>query len=143
MAYLIPDDLKTHIRSEILDAISRGDATIITIAIDVAVAEAKSYCSRFNLVKLFDDADPDFVDDPNLLNNVKSLACWKIITLASPNVRMELFRTNYEDAIDWFKLVQTGKADPAWPVTADDVDTDRKEGTDIQYSSNKKRYNHY
>ena len=143
MAYLISDDLKTHIHSEILDAISRGDATIISEAIDAAIAEAKSYCSRFDLVKLFDDADPDFEDDPNLFKNVKALACWNIVTLASPNVRMELFRTNYEDAVAWFKLVQTGKADPDWPVPSDDTDTDRKEGSEIQWQSNTKRINHY
>lgn len=143
MAYLIADDLKTLIHSEILDAISRGDATIIDDAINSGIAEAKSYCSRFDLDKLFDDADADFVDDPNLLNKVKALVCWQIIILANPNIRMDLFRTNYEDAIAWFKLVQTGKADPGWPVPEDDADTDRKEGSEIQWQSNTKRCNHY
>jgi hypothetical protein len=143
MAYLIADDLKTHIHSEILDAISRGDATIIDEAINVGIAEAKSYCSRFDLDKLFDDADDDFVDDPNLLHKVKAIVCWHIITLANPNVRIELFRTNYEDAIDWFKLVQNGKADPGWPVPEEDDDSDYNEGSEVQFQSNTKRTNHY
>jgi hypothetical protein len=143
MAYLVKADLKTHIYSTVLDEIDRGDATIITLQIDAAVAEAKSYCRRFDLVKLFTDTDPNFVNDKNLLDKVKDLACWKIIKLANPNVNIELFRQNYEDAIQWFVRVQTGKADPGWPVPADDTTTDRKEGSEIQFESNTKRSNHY
>lgn len=143
MAYLIKDDLKTHMHQEILNAISRDDDTIITTQIDTAIAEAKSYCSRFDLDKLFDDGNADFVDDPNLLDKVKDIACWKILKLSNPNVNIELFRMNYEDAIAWLKLVQSGKADPDWPVPSDDEDTDRVEGSEVQWESNTKRTNHY
>ena len=143
MAYLAKADLKTHIYIAIITEIDRGDTTIIPLQIDAAISEAKSYCSRFDLVKLFDPAATGFVDDKNLLDKVKDLACWKIIKLANPNVNMELFRTNYEDAISWFEKVQSGKADPGWPVPADDVDSDIKEGSQVQMQSNTKRENHY
>lgn len=143
MAYLIKDDLKTHLHQEILNAISRDDDTIIDTQINTAIAEAKSYCSRFDLDKLFDDGNADFVDDPNLLDKVKDIACWKILKLSNPNVNIELFRMNYEDAIAWLKLVQSGKADPDWPVPEDDEDSDRIEGSEVQWESNTKRTNHY
>jgi phage gp36-like protein len=143
MAYLIADNLKTHLHQEILSAITRDDATIINTQIDAGIAEVKSYCSRFDLDKLFDDANDDFVDDPNLFNKVKDVVCWQILALANVNISLDLFRTRYEDAIAWLKMVQSGKADPGWPVPEDDEDTDRVEGSEVQWQSNTKRNNHY
>lgn len=141
MPYFAKEDLVTHIREEILDAIDRGDNTLIPMQIEAAVAEAKSYCSRFDVDTIF--ADDDAFGDANLLDKVKDIACWKIIKLANPNIKIELFRANYEDAIEWFKLVQSGKADPDWPVEAEDTDTDIKEGSQVQLSSNTARNNHF
>lgn len=143
MAYLIADNLKTHIHQEKLAAITRDDATIIDEQILAGIGEAKSFCSRFDLDKLFDDANADFVNDANLLLKVKDIVCWNILTLSNPGLDLELFKLKYEYAIDWFKMVQNGKADPGWPVPEDDSDTDRVEGSEVQWESNTKRTNHY
>jgi hypothetical protein len=143
MAYLIPDNLKTHISSNIIDDITRGDATIITEQIEVGIAEAKSYCSRFDLTKLFDDTDAEFVDDKNLLSKVKDIVCWHVLTLSNKNVRIDLFSKRYDDAIAWLKMVQSGKADPDWPVPSDDEDTDKTEGSDVQFISNDRQTHRY
>ena len=127
-------DLQTHIYSENLDAISRGDDTLITRAIAAGIDEAKSYLSvKYDVAAIFADT-PGGTTDQNLLNKTKDLA--------NPNINLELFRTAYEDAIDWFTKILKGQMNPVgWPLREDDPDTDYEEGGSLQWSSNTKRNN--
>lgn len=157
MEYLNKSDLQTHIYGENIDTITRCEDTVVTRAISAGIAEAKSYLSRYNVAYLFWDGitvpDPvpswwyigiKPITDENLKNKVKDLAAWHLVKLANPNINLELFRTAYEDAIDWFKLVQSGKATPQdWPRQVDDPDTPYAEGGSIQWTSNPKRSNHF
>lgn len=144
MAYLIQGDFKTHIYAETLTAITRADATIVPIAITEAIATAKGYLSRFNRTKLFDPTATGYVADAQLLAIVKDIAVWRMIRLGNPNIKLELARTNYEDAIEWLEKVQKGIIDPeGWPYQVDDEDTDNPEGSQIAYKSNDKRTNGY
>lgn len=144
MAYLVKDDLKTHIYAELVTEISRSDNTIVTAAINEAVTTAKGYLSRYNRTKLFDDAATGFVNDPQLLSCVKDITVWRMIRLANPNLSVEMARTNYEDAIAWLKDIQKGVVDPeGWPYVDDDTDTDGDESEAVRYMSNEKRNNHY
>lgn len=144
MAYLVKADLASHLYSENIDEITRADDTKVTTAINAAIAEAKGYLSRYNVVKLFDDADADFVDDPALEDHVKSIAVWKLLRLCNVNIPLEVMRTNFEDAIAWLKDVQKGMVDPdGWPYKDDNADTGYVEGSTIQISSNDKRTNHF
>ncbi len=114
---------------------------IVETKINAAISEVKSYLSKYDLEALFAD-DAEF-DQENLKEIVKYVACWKLVSLANPNVNIELFRTNYKDAIDWLKLVQQGKAEPqGWPFPQDDPATPGNENTSVQWSSNKKRRQH-
>lgn len=135
-------DLQTHIYSENLDAISRGDDTLITRAIAAGIDEAKSYLSvKYDVAAIFADT-PGGTTDQNLLNKTKDLAAWHLIKLANPNINLELFRTAYEDAIDWFTKLLKGQMNPVgWPLREDDPDTDYEEGGSLQWSSNTKRNN--
>ncbi len=118
---------------------------IVAKSITAAVAEAKSYLSRFDLLKLFGtDVDVPTVEDEHLKSIVKDIACWKLVRLANPNIDLALFRTIYEDALKWLTLVQSGKADPAgWPYPEDNPDTDYNESAGVQWDSNLKRRQHY
>lgn len=150
MAYLTSTDLQTHIYGENITAITRSDATLVTRAIDAAIAEAKSYMGRYNIAYLFWDGVTlpkptgagDVIQDENLKNKVKDLAAWHLIKLANPNINLDLFRTGYEDAIDWFKGIMRGQSAPfGWPLRVDDPTTDYVEGGALQWSANKKRDN--
>lgn len=152
MAYLTKTDLATHIYGENINTITRSDDTIVDRAIAAGIAEAKSYLGRYHLNHLFwDGALPapagvtgQPVEDENLKNKVKDIAAWHLVKLANPNINLELFRTAYEDAIDWLKLVQSGKSSPyGWPYFVDDPDTPYVEGGPIQWTSNPKRSNHF
>lgn len=144
MAYLLAGDLDTHIYSENRDEIVRDDAGIIDQCITAAIAEAKSYLSRFDLLAIFgtDVIDATFADE-NLKNKVKDIAVWQLVCLANPNIKMEVARTRYEDAIKWLTMVQKGTADPGFPMPVDDADTDYDESAGVQWDSNPKRENHF
>lgn len=151
--YLSVGDFNSHLYPEIVSEITRdyvpGDdgssSAIATAAINEAIAEAKSYLSRFDLLKLFGtDAIDATVEDEHLKSRVKDIAVWRLVRLANPNISMELARTNYEDAIRWFKDLQKGNADPeGWPYKPTELSTPLTEGTAIGYSSNQKRRNHF
>jgi hypothetical protein len=141
--YKATDTSKTYI----WNGVAYEEITVFDIvaeAINAAIAEAKSYLSRFDRTKLFDDTDPDFVNDINLKSKVKDIACWQLIKLANPNIDVAMFRVAYEDARSWFRDIQKGNADPeGWPYPADDADTCYKEDNTVQWHSECKRDNHY
>lgn len=122
---------------------------IIALAISSAIAEAKSYLNRYDLVKLFGDPTTDPVTEPEVLSEhlkslVKDIACWHLVKLANPNVNLELFRTGYEDAIKFLEKVMKGQADPdGWPYKEDDPLTPGNENQGIQWSSNTKQTQHF
>ena len=139
MPLLTAADLQTHIYPEITDVITRSNTSIVTIAINNAESEAKSYLNRFDIVTMFNTT----YTDQWLKSLVKDIACWHIIKLANPNINMELFRASYEDAISYFKNVMKGNVDPLWPLRIDDPETPFDESGHISSSSNIKRSNHY
>lgn len=118
---------------------------IVVKGINSAIAEAKSYLNRYDLLKLFGDDETDpVVESEHLKNLVKDIACWHLIRLANPNVNLELFRTNYQDAIKFLEKVMKGQADPdGWPYKEDDPETANDESSGVQWESNPKRVQHF
>ena len=144
MPYLQIEDLKTHIYPENADEISREDDEIIEKAIAAAIDEAKGYMSRFDLLKIFGDDDTEpVVSNENLKNKVKDLVVWTLVKLGNPNIKIDMARTCYEDAIKWFERVATGKFNPGLPMPVDDDTTDYDESGSIQWDSETKRNNHW
>ena len=142
MAYLTQAELKTHMREEIVDKITRNDDTIVETAIAAGIAEAKSYLGKYNTTALLGDTPT--VTDVNLKMKVKDLACWHLVKLCNPNISVAMFRTAYEDAIEWLINIMKGQSDPeGWTYKTDDADTDRTEGQGFSYNSNTKRTNHW
>lgn len=134
--------------AEVIAEITRSNDAIINKAITVAVSEAKSYLSRFDLLQIFGDADTEpTVEEDQLAvlkDFVKDIACWKLTKLCNANINLELAKTSYDDAIKWLTKVQRGDADPeGWPYKADDPDTDVNENAAVQWSSNPKRTQHF
>lgn len=145
MLFLTEADLNTHMYPEIITEITRADATVAPKAISAAIAEAKSYLRKYDLLKLFGTADtPAEVEDENLKNKVKDLACWHLIKLANPNIDLALFRTAYEDATKWLDKITKGFLDPdGWPYRPVDEDTGFPQNASVYFNSNSKRKNHY
>lgn len=145
MPFLVQADLKTHLYAEVIDEITREDDSIVDRAIKSAIAEAKSYLSRYDLLKLFgnDVTEPEVLSE-HLRNICIDIASWHLVKLCNPNVNMELFKTVYDDAIKFLEKVMKGQADPeGWPYKADDPATTENENSFVQWGSNKKRKNHF
>lgn len=145
MPYLVKADLKTHLYDEITDEITRADDEIVATAISQAIAEAKSYLGRYDLLKLFgnDTTAPEVVDE-NLKSRVKDVAVWRLVRLSNPNISIELAKTNYDDAITWLRDIQKGIAEPdGWIYKIDDTETKYNENDQVQWHSNHKRHQHY
>ena len=117
---------------------------LVARAINEGIGEAKSYLNRYDLAAIFgtEDDAPTYLDE-HLNGLVKDIVCWKLIKMSNPNINIELFRTAYEDAVNYFKAVMKGNVDPAWPLRLDDEDTDFDESGHIFSFSNIKRKNHY
>ena len=145
MAVLITkDDLASHIYLNKINAITRNNDELVNNSILAGINEAKSYLSRYQLDKIFNPDNPNFFNDENLKNKVKELVCWQLVKLSNPEVDLTLFRTNYEDAIEWLKLVRKGDPTPfGWLLVVDDPDTDYNEAGTLQWHSNRKRNNQY
>jgi hypothetical protein len=143
MPIITPHDLGTHIYAEIIDEITRSDASITTLAIDTAIAEAKLYLGRYDLAQLFGtDKDDSSVSDELLKCLVKDIACWHLLRLANPGTDQASYRQAYTDAIATLKCIMTGQAQPPWPY-ASATSEDIPDGNTISWSSNPRRNNAY
>jgi len=112
---LIPTDLNTHIYGEMVQAISRDDATIMQAAIAAAEQQAKGYLGRYDITALFGTTGSS--RDPLLLMYLKDMAAWHFITLANANIDMAVRKTRFDDAIDALKAIQAGKVfHEGWPI---------------------------
>lgn len=132
-------DLELAIYGEITNEITRNNDDIINAKIQVGTGEVYSYLNRFDTDTMF---SIDFEDD--LLKQLcVNVIAWHLISLCSPNINIEMIRTNYDDAIEFLEKVQKGTVRPKWPLRADDPETPMDEAGNIQWSSNKKRNNHY
>ena len=113
-------------------------------AINTGVGEAKSYLNRYDLVKMFSDDDQarTFQDDM-LDTKVKDLIIWHLVKLCNVQTNLDLCETNYSHALKYFEKVQKGNIDPAWPLKADDPNTNIDDAGQVEFRSDIKRRNHY
>lgn len=143
--YVATDTSKTYIWDDTA-YVEITPFDLVAEAIAAALAEAKGYLRKYDLLKLFGaGATAATVVDANLKSKVKDLACWHLIKLSNPNISVAMFRTAYEDARDdYFMEIQKGNIDPeGWDYVTDDEDTSRTEGQGFFSSSNDKRTQHY
>lgn len=141
MAYLSPTELATHLYQEQIDVISREDDTIVLVAIDAAISEARGYLSAYDTERIFSNEGNE--RDALLLLHVKDIAVWHFITLCNAGCDIELRKFRYERATAWLKEVQRGNITPDLPKV--DHDGDGMPDTPAVYlhGSNPKRRNHY
>lgn len=137
--FLSTEELKTHLYNENVSIISRNDDTILTAAVDGAVAEAKGYLAAYNRKEIFSTTGTR--RNALLLIFVKDIAVWHFINLCNAGTEIDLRRHRYDRAIDWLKSVQKGDVSPDLPVQEDE--TGANTGGIIKFGSNPKRNQHY
>lgn len=142
MAYLTPEELKTHLYKENIDTITRHDETIIMAAIDAAIGEAYGYLGAYDREKIFKAQE----DERNalLLTFIKDIAVWHFICLSNAGVEIQLRQDRYERAIDWLKAVQRSDIKPNLPILENsDQEGDSKGIGEYIFGSNPKRSQHF
>lgn len=105
---------------------------------------AKSYLFKYDLMALFGNATtPPTHPDELLKSIVKSIATYKLLLLANPNVHLDLFLADYKESIKLLCDIRDGKNNPQLPYAVDDPTTDTDESNQaVQWNSNVKRNNH-
>jgi phage gp36-like protein len=137
--FLENSELKTHLYSDNVDVITRGDITIVQAAIDAAISEAKGYLGAFNCEAIFTATANE--RNALLLTFVKDIAAWHLLNLCNAGSDLKLRQDRYERAVEWLKQVQKGNVSPDLPVA---VETDGSTKTPgISFGSNLKRENHF
>lgn len=142
MAYLTPEELKTHLYKENIETITRHDETIIMAAIDAAIGEAYGYLGAYDREKIFKAQK----DERNalLLTFIKDIAVWHFICLSNAGVEIQLRQDRYERAIDWLKAVQRSDIKPNLPILENsDQEGDSKGIGEYIFGSNPKRSQHF
>jgi len=114
MAYLTPDELKTHIYDETTSLISRGDQSLLQTAIDEAIAEARSYLTAYDTDAIFNSSGTS--RNPILLLYVKDIAIWHFLAICNAGVDLSLREDRYNKAIAFLQGVQSGKVNPDLPL---------------------------
>ena len=134
--YITKDELSTHLYLEQIEAISGVDDTLLTAAIDGAVAEAKGYLHKFDTTAIFSAVDT--ARNALLVIFIKDIAIWHYINLANPGTDFKARQDRYKSAIAWLKSVQAGEVVPDLPTPAPiEWQTDS-----FAWGSNPKRDNH-
>jgi phage gp36-like protein len=129
------EELKTHMNVDSLDVITGSDDTLVTAAIDGAVAEARGYLSAFDADSIFSATGS--TRHALLLTFVKDIAVWHLIALSNYQADIALREKRYDRAVSWLKGVQKGDITPDLPAS------DKSVPGRISYGSNEKREQHF
>lgn len=117
--YLSAEELKTAMYAHVVEEITGGDVSIVCRAIEAAVEEAKSYLSnRYDVEKIFSAVGEG--RNAMILENVKVMAVWRIITICNAETIYEMWKERYDRVVDFFKNVAKGIVAPALPLRTDE-----------------------
>ena len=97
-------DYDASIHREILDALTRDDASVVEICEDRAVAEMRCYLSgRYDCDRLFSASG----DQRNqlVLMMVIDIAVYHIFCIHNPQKLSQIRKDRYERAVEWMKAV--------------------------------------
>lgn len=97
-------DYDASIHREILDALTRDDASVVEICEDRAIAEMRCYLSgRYDCDRLFSASG----DQRNqlVLMMVIDIAVYHIFCIHNPQKLSQIRKDRYERAVEWMKAV--------------------------------------
>lgn len=136
--YISPTEITTHLGAEQIEAISDGDETMLTAAIDAGTQEAKSYLKAYDIAAEL--AKTGTERNALLVIFIKDIAVWHFINICHVNTSLELRQDRYKTALAWLKAVQKGEVLPDLPM----IEAADGESNILPYkvSSNPKRTNH-
>lgn len=144
------EDYDASIHRDILDALTREDASLVEICEDRAIAEMRCYLSgRYDCDKLFAATQPQY-PVPNTKNDQRhqlvlmmaiDIAIYHIFSIHNPVKLSQLRKDRYERAIEWLKAVAAGTIS----IDGAPLASEERQIANQQFSivSNPKRHNHF
>ena len=94
MAFITTEELATHLYREEIEVISRDDDTLLTAAIDAAIAEAYGYLGAYDRDRIF--AAENAGRNALLLVFIKDMAVWHFVNLCNAGSDLELREKRYD-----------------------------------------------
>lgn len=150
MIITIDDLRKSSIYPEILDIITRKDDTVVEMQILAAQSLCATYLFKYDLKPVFGDdtvspAVKPTVVSPALQKIVKIIASYYLVRQSNPNIDLELYRKDYEDAIALLENIRDGQNNlTELSYRQDAPDTPEDESANgVSWSSNPKRTNYF
>lgn len=142
---------KTSLYEEITDAITRDDDSVIKMQILAAQSLCSTFLFKYKLTDVFGDdsvtpAVAPIKRCPALAEIVKVIACYYLLRQSSPNVNIELYKDDYDQAIELLKDIRDGKNQLSeLDYIEDNPETpyDESQATGVTWNSNPKRTNHF
>ena len=132
--FITKEEIKTHLYDYQIDQITDDDDTIVTSAIDTAVAEVKSYlANRYDVATIFAATGEN--RSALVVEHVKVCTVWHLLLLRNVDAIYERYEKAYEHTITFLKQVADGLLSPDLPYLQ--TDTGGPAGT-IQLNSNPK-----
>lgn len=130
MAFLNKTDFKAVCDPVTLDVINQADDENLNRAIGYAQEEVASYLrSRFNVTAAF--AKEGSERNAQLVMIMCDVALYHLVAWLPRRIGFEIRETRYNNAIDWLKNVQSGKATPDLPPLTNEAGDDI--GNPIRY----------
>lgn len=141
-AFITQSDYNASIRTEILDAITRADPSMVEMTEDRAVEEMAGYInSRYDTTAIFSEVGTN--RSPVLVMLAIDITLYHLHAVYNPMRFPELRKDRYEQAIKYLSGVQKGNINPVgWPLLANDEGS-TGDAKQHYFTSNKKRTNHY
>jgi len=137
--WITKQDMATHLRAEVIDAISRNDEAVVAASIDAAIVEAKGYLSAYDVDAIFSTEGAD--RHHLLLLMVKDITAYHLICVANINTQMELRKQRYDRAIKWLTDVSNAKVSVDLPLKRDESGNTVE--SRVKFGSNNKRVQHF
>ena len=138
---------QTSLYPEIIKQITRNNENAAELHILDAESLVRSYMSKYDLDAIFGTTEnpPTFTGaDVNLVKKmIKLVASWYMVRMANPNVNIELYRADFEDAITWLEGLQAGKVNPDLPYKPTDPENPDGNINEVYWQSNIQRKNFF
>ncbi len=138
--FITKTDITKAIRAEILEQITRGDDTLIDVAINASIGEMAGYLSAYDTDSIFSETG----DSRNslLVQFAVDIAIYNMIDIEQPGLDLEDRRSRYERAKQWLQEVQQGNIQPGFP-SAPDIDDETTSTKTVGYGSRQNKRNNY
>lgn len=108
------EEIKTHLYDYQVDQITDNDDSIVTTAIDTAVAEVKSYlANRYDVATIF--AQTGSNRSALIVEMVKICAVWHLLLLCNVDAIYERYEKAYDRAIEFLRKIADGLLSPDLP----------------------------